>query len=104
MRMGVMDMCLIGMFSKINKGTVKTLRYYDEVDLLKPAYVDQENGYRYYTSEQFPQLHKILALRQSGLSIDEILSALNGHNVVEILKGKKAEIEAIRPLAMRILI
>lgn len=44
----------IGMFSKINKVTVKTLRYYDEVGLLIPAYVDEENGYRYYTSEQLP--------------------------------------------------
>ena len=62
----------IGMFSKINKVTVKTLRYYDEVGLLIPAYVDEENGYRYYTSNQLPIIHKIKALRQMGFTIDEI--------------------------------
>ena len=51
-----------GQFSKINKVTIKTLRYYDEMGILKPSFVDQENGYRYYTSEQLPELHKIMAL------------------------------------------
>ena len=41
----------IGKFSKITKTTIKTLRYYDEVDLLKPAYIDLENKYRYYIQQ-----------------------------------------------------
>jgi len=82
------------MFSKINKVTVKTLRFYDEIGLLKPAFVDRENGYRYYTNEQLPVLGKIIALRQIGLSIDEILSILNGRNIEEILENRKKEIEA----------
>ncbi len=45
----------IGMFSKINKVTTKTLRYYEDRGLLIPAYVDEFSGYRYYTSEQIPQ-------------------------------------------------
>jgi len=84
----------IGLFSKINRVTVKTLRYYDEAGLLKPAYVDEENGYRYYTSEQLPVLHKIIALRQSGFSIDEVLAILSGRNVAGIFASRKRELEA----------
>lgn len=79
----------IGLFSKINKVTIKTLRYYDEAGLLKPAFVDQENGYRYYTSEQLPKLHRIIALRQIGFSIDEISAIIGGHNIAEIFEGRK---------------
>lgn len=85
----------IGMFSKINKVTVKTLRYYDEEGLLKPAFVDEENGYRYYTSEQLPALHKIIALRQIGFSIDEISAILNGLNIMNIFEERKWELEAV---------
>lgn len=71
----------IGLFSKINKITVKTLRYYDEMGLLKPAYVDPETGYRYYTSDQLPDIHRIRVLRSIGFSIDEILLILKDkHN------------------------
>ena len=50
----------IGMFSKMNRVTIKALRYYDEVGLLKPAYINEMTGYRYYTSEQLPVIHKIM--------------------------------------------
>ncbi|MDR0841571.1 MAG: MerR family transcriptional regulator [Christensenellaceae bacterium] len=62
----------IGMFSKLGKVTIKTLRHYDEVGLLPPAQVDAETGYRYYTTEQLFKLHKIVALRQMGFSLAEI--------------------------------
>jgi DNA-binding transcriptional MerR regulator len=83
----------IGLFSKISKTTIKTLRYYDEVGLLHPAYTDEENGYRYYTTEQLVMLHRITALRQIGFSVDEVLCILNGGNVTEILQQRKVEIE-----------
>ncbi|MFW6035407.1 MAG: MerR family transcriptional regulator [Halothermotrichaceae bacterium] len=79
----------IGEFSKINKVTVKTLRYYDRVGLLKPAYVDDNNGYRYYTSEQLPVIHKIIALRQMDFSIKEILTILAEENTADIFKKKR---------------
>lgn len=84
----------IGLFSKINKVSIKALRYYDEVGLLKPAFVDEENGYRYYTSEQLPQIHQIIALRQMGFSIDEITSVLRGNHVTGIFEQRKAELVA----------
>lgn len=82
----------IGMFSKLGKTTVKTLHHYNEVGLLRPAYVDEENGYRYYTTEQLFRLHKIVALRQMGFSIAEISVIIDGHNEEEILAQRKAEL------------
>ena len=85
----------IGLFSKINKVTIKTLRYYDEVDLLKPAFVDEENSYRYYTSDQLPLLHKIIALRQVGFSIDEILAIHYGQDSVAIFERREQELKIL---------
>ena len=83
----------IGLFSKISKTTIKTLRYYDEVGLLKPAAIDNQNGYRYYTTEQLVSLHKIISLRQIGFSIEEISSILCGGDYTRILDQKKIEIQ-----------
>ena len=84
----------IGEFSKMSKTTIKTLRYYDSVDLLKPEYVDDLTGYRFYTTNQLIVLHKIQSFRQIGLSIDEIKTLLNGISVKYILEKRKTEIEA----------
>lgn len=83
----------IGMFSKLARVTVKTLHHYDEVGLLAPAHVDEENGYRYYTAGQLVRLNEIVALRQMGFSIPEISAIVDGHNIEEILEQRKAELE-----------
>lgn len=83
----------IGLFSQIGKTTIKTLHYYDEISLLKPETVDEENGYRYYSTDQLFKLHKIISLRQIGFSIEEIVSIIDGHNIEEILLQRKKEIE-----------
>lgn len=62
----------IGQLAGIYKISGKTLRYYDEVGLLKPQYVDQMTGYRYYTSSQIPVLNEIFLLKEMGLSLKEI--------------------------------
>lgn len=53
-------MLRIGEFSKLAKTTVKTLRYYDKVGLLKPAFTDSVTSYRYYTEEQLETMRRIL--------------------------------------------
>src|SRR5690349_13499337 len=60
----------IGDFSKLSRVSVKTLRYYDELGLLKPAHVDHFTGYRYYSADQLPQLNRILALKDLGFSLE----------------------------------
>ncbi len=67
----------IGDFSRLCFVTVKTLRYYDEIGLLKPVKVDQFTGYRYYSSDQLPRLHYIMALKDMGLSLEDIATLVN---------------------------
>ncbi len=84
----------IGMFSKMNKVTTKTLRHYDELGLLKPAQVDQMTGYRYYTSEQILELYKILSLKQMGLSLGDIKESLRNPGAIDLfLRIKEKEVE-----------
>lgn len=82
----------IGLFSQMNKITIKALRHYDDIGLLKPVHVDEHNGYRYYTSEQLPALHQILALRQMGFTLEEIKRVQNGMSEEELLLKKKSEL------------
>lgn len=83
----------IGVFSKLARVTIKTLHHYDEVGLLTPAHVDDETGYRYYTSDQLIRLGEIVALRQMGFAIPEIAAIVDGHNIGGILEQRKAELE-----------
>ena len=47
----------IGEMAKLHNMTMKPLRYYDEIGILKPIQIDESNGYRYYSTEQFEQLN-----------------------------------------------
>lgn len=91
-------MLKIGDFSKLSFVPVKTLRYYDELGLLKPARVDESSGYRYYSASQLPRLHRILALKDLGLSLEQIAMLLREDLSVEQIRGifrlRKAEVEA----------
>lgn len=82
--MGAMHVYQIGLFSKMNRITTKTLRHYDEIGLLPPARVDVMTGYRYYSSEQLPKLHRIMALKQMGLRLDQIQSLINDPSGMDI--------------------
>jgi DNA-binding transcriptional MerR regulator len=62
----------IGEFSKLVQVPVPTLRYYDQLGILKPVRVDAMTGYRYYSASQLPQLHRILALKSLGFSLEQI--------------------------------
>jgi len=80
-------MLRIGDFSSLSQTTIKTLRHYDEQGLLRPAHVDAATGYRYYAVAQLPRLHRILALRDLGFSLDRIRSILNDGVTAEQLRG-----------------
>lgn len=69
-------MIRIGEFSKLVQVPVATLRYYDQVGLLKPIKVDRFTGYRFYSASQLPRLHRILALKGLGFSLEQIGMAL----------------------------
>lgn len=94
---GTVRLYKIGMFAAMNHVSIKTLRYYDEQGLLKPTYVDEINGYRYYIVSQIADLHQILALKNMGFSLDDIRAILKGKSEKELLIAKKQEI--LRELA-----
>jgi effector-binding domain-containing protein len=77
----------IGEFSKLSHVTVKTLRYYDRIGLLKPAEVDRFTNYRYYSASQLPRLNRILALKGLGLSLDQIARLLENDLTPEQMRG-----------------
>ncbi len=62
----------IGEFSRLCQVPVSALRYYAEIGLLLPARVDGQSGYRYYSAGQLSQISRILALRDLGLSLDQV--------------------------------
>jgi len=77
----------IGEFSSFSQNSIGTLRHYDEVGLLKPAHVDSESGYRYYSVGQLPRLHRILALRDLGFPLERIADALDEGVTADALRG-----------------
>lgn len=84
----------IGMFASMNHITIKTLHFYEEQGLLHPAFVDGENGYRYYTMDQMETLHRITALKNAGLTLDDIRKLDQASDPTDFLMKKKAEIMA----------
>lgn len=86
----------IGDFSRLSQVTVKTLRYYDDIGLLKPVSVDRFTGYRYYSADQLPRLNRILALKEMDLSLDQIRRLLEDGLPASEMRGmlrlKQAEL------------
>lgn len=86
----------IGEISKLFNINSKTLRYYDEIDLFKPSYVDEHNKYRYYSIDQFECLETIQYLKELGLSLSKIkyhLNTLNLSSIVDSLEYQNKIIE-----------
>jgi len=77
----------IGEFSSLTQISIKTLRHYDELGLLKPMLVDAETGYRYYSASQLPRLHRILALRDLGFPLSRIADAIDEGVTPDTLRG-----------------
>lgn len=74
------------------------LRYYDEIGVFKPASIDNATGYRTYSVEQIPLLHKIIFLRDIGFNVSEIAAALKHwekDSITKHLQSKQHEIESI---------
>ena len=88
----------IGDFSKLAQVSIRALRHYDELSLLKPAYVDDHTDYRYYTVEQLPKMHRIVALKDMGFSLQEIQDlsqeSLSLDELKGMLKRKQHEVNA----------
>lgn len=77
----------IGDFSRLSLVPVSALRYYDELNLLKPARVDPATGYRYYSASQLPRLNRLLAFKDMGLSLEQIANLLDKNLTSEQIRG-----------------
>lgn len=93
-------MIKIGDFSKLSQVTVKTLRFYDEMGLLKPVQVDPFTGYRYYAANQLLQVNRILALKDLGISLEQIKMLLQIGLPPEQMKGilRQRQVEMVQQI------
>lgn len=85
----------IGQLALVLKVSTRMLRHYDEIGLLKPCNVNEENGYRYYEKEQIYLAKNIIKLKEYGLTLEEIkeLTADEAENNNEIIKKRLTIIE-----------
>src|SRR5688572_7449474 len=87
----------IGEFAQIAQVSGRQLRFYDQLGLLQPAHIDAQTGYRYYSIRQLPRLNGILALKELGLSLEQIGPLLKGEisptELRAMLTLKRAEVE-----------
>jgi len=89
----------ISAFSKLSRISVKTLRYYDELDLLKPATVDKYTGYRYYSAKQLLTVQRIVIFKNDGFTLKQIKSLLDQEISTKLIKhtliDKQKELQRI---------
>ena len=83
----------IGKMAEINGVTIPTLRLYDKNGLLKPAYIDPDSSYRYYTLQQTARLDIIAYMKELGMSLGEIRSVLQKEDIalIEGILARKNE-------------
>ncbi|MFJ7649846.1 MerR family transcriptional regulator [Lysinibacillus sp. NPDC097279] len=77
----------IGEFSMLSKVPVKTLRYYDQIQLLKPQKTDQDTGYRYYAAEQLLEVNRIFLYKELGFTLKQIAQLLHEEISLEQIQG-----------------
>lgn len=80
-------MLKIGEFSKLSRVSVRMLRYYDAIGLLRPAEIDRFTDYRYYREDQLPTVGRITSLRDMGFSLADVAKILEIYDDRERLEG-----------------
>ena len=92
----------VGEFARLCHTTKETLLHYDRKGLLQPRYIS-ENGYRFYSMEQFFDFDMISLLKETGSSLEEIKENQNNCNTLEYLGFIKKRIEVLHMEHLRIL-
>ena len=87
----------IGDVSRLSGVSVRMLRHYDDLGLLRPALVDEFSGYRYYHADQLYRLHRLLAFKEMGFSLARVACLLDGRlpsdAVRTLLEERRGEVE-----------
>lgn len=89
----------IGQFARLHEINKKTLMWYDEIGLLKPAFI-KDNGYRCYTYQQSSVLETILMLRELDVPLADIkyfLDNRSAHSLEALFADKAADLEEKSP-------
>ncbi len=88
----------IGEFARHGRVSVRMLRHYDAIGLLRPACVDPDSGYRFYQAGQLAELNRIIALKDLGFSLQQVQAILAEQVSAAELRGmlrlRRAEIRA----------
>ncbi|HWE91826.1 MAG TPA: MerR family transcriptional regulator [Pseudonocardiaceae bacterium] len=88
----------IGEFAKHGRVSVRMLRHYDAIGLLRPANVDPFTGYRGYQAGQLARLNRVIALKDLGFTLDQVRHILDERVSAEQLRGmlrlRRAELTA----------
>src|SRR5689334_320401 len=77
----------IGDFARLGRVSVRMLRHYDAIGVLRPAAVDPSSGYRFYRADQLRRLNRIVALKDLGFTLEQVSSILDEKLSVEELRG-----------------
>ncbi|MGC9667805.1 MerR family transcriptional regulator [Planosporangium sp. 12N6] len=87
----------IGDFAGLGRVSVRMLRHYDAIGLLRPAAVDPASGYRFYTADQLHRLNRIVALKDLGFTLHQVRAIVDDAVNVDELRGmlrlRRAELE-----------
>ena len=67
----------IGEFAGLGRVSVRMLRHYDAIGLLRPAHVDPHSGYRFYTAAQLRLLNRVTALKDLGFSLQQVQTLID---------------------------
>jgi len=70
-------MFTIGDFANLGRVSVRMLRHYDAIGLLRPARVDPSSGYRHYTAAQLSRLNRVLALKDLGFTLQQVQTMID---------------------------
>ena len=92
-------MLKIGEFSQLSRVSVRMLRHYDEIGLLRPAEIDRFTDYRYYREDQLPTVCRITALKDMGFFLADIVKILDIYDDREQLErylaARQSELQAL---------
>ena len=88
----------IGEFARHGRVSVRMLRHYDAIGLIRPACVDPDTGYRFYQASQLDELNRVIALKELGFTLQQVQAILEEKVTAAELRGmlklRRAEIQA----------
>lgn len=84
-----------GQLAKMAKVSVRTIRFYDTQNLLKPSFVNEDTGARYYTREDFLKLEQVLLYKYLGFSIEEIKGLTMNNDTDYVMESMRLQYKLI---------